>query len=243
MPAITAPRYGVLYGWEAGEDFWGGPMNQNLVLLDALLNPYIISMTFSSPPQNSEDGDMYLIASGASGDWAGHDGHLAYRISGTWAFFSPTRGVRARLASSAAFIWYNGSAWLDEYTGQTPGTTDPSVTPIYYDIGVTVPYAIEANEYILYQPILQPLMLPVNGAGSAFRMAAGAPGTMSLILYRNSTQIGTMTISSGQSAGVFSVASPTALGAGDILNIRAPSVVVAGFQNFGIGVRLLIVGS
>lgn len=241
MPAIIAPRFKVIYGWEAGEDFWGGPMNQNMVLLDALLHPYIQSMTFSAPPQNTQDGDQYLVANGGTGDWAGHDGEMATRVSGTWVFFVPTRGVRVRVASLAAFLWFDGAVWLDEQTGVPPGQ-DPSVVPIYYDIGLTVPYAVEASEILLYQPILQALILPVNGNGSAFRLSTNSPGAVILTIRRNALQVGTISIASGSSSGTFSIPSPVSLGAGDILSLHAPSEIIPGFRNFGMGLRLRIAG-
>lgn len=243
MPAINAPRWAVQYGWTAGEDFWGGPMNQNLLFIDALTFPYILSMNFASPPQNVSNGDQYIVAAGAAGAWANQDGNMAYRAGDTWYFFKPTRGVRARLASLASFIWFNGTTWLDEATGADPGTPDPGVTPIFYDIGGTVPYAIEAAELILYLPLVQALSLPKNASGSAFRMAAAAPGFTQFKLRRNSTQVGTISIASGASTGTFEVGSVVSFGGGDILSIVAPDTVVAGFKNFGFTLRLNVLGS
>lgn len=240
MPAVSAPRYGVQYGWAAGEDFWGGPMNQNLVLIDALLNPYILNMNFGAPPQNVEDGDQYIVATPSSGDWANQDGNLAYRLAGQWVFFVPTRGVRARLVNINAWIWYDGVTWLDEGTGQPPGT-DPGLTAVYYDIGGTVPYAVEPDEWIMYQPLVQAVSLPKNATGSAFKMYAGSPGYVELALYRNATKIGRIMIQSGQTDGVFDIPSPVSFGGGDIFGIRAATDIISGFKNFGWAFRLNIV--
>lgn len=240
MPAITAPRFGVLYGWAAGEDFWGGPMNQNLQLLDALLFPYVLNMNFGSPPQNVIDGDQYIVATPSSGDWANQDGKLAYRIGGQWIFFEPTRGVRCRLVNLNTFIWFDGVSWLDEVSGQPPGT-DPGVLPLFYDVGGTVPYAIEGNEWVMYLPLVQAVSLPVNAAGSKFVLYAGSPGYVELSLYRNATKVGRILVQGGGNVGVFEVPSPVSFGAGDIFGIRAPADIIAGFKNFGWAFRLNIV--
>lgn len=240
MPAVTAPRFGVLYGWAAGEDFWGGPMNQNMVLMDALINPYILNMNFGSPPQNVEDGDQYIVATPSSGDWANQDGNLAYRLAGQWVFFTPTRGIRARLANIEAWIWFDGVTWVDETTGQPPGT-DPGVLPLYYDIGGTVPYAVDPGEWIMYIPLVQAVSLPRNAAGSSFRLVAGIPGYVDLPLYRNATNVGRIMIPAGSTFGQFDVPSPVSFGAGDIFGIQAPNDIIEGFRNFGWAFRLNIV--
>lgn len=240
MPAKSAPRYGVLYGWAAGEDFWGGPMNQNLVLIDALMNPYILNMNFGSPPQNVEDGDQYIVSTPSGGDWANQDGNLAYRLSGQWVFFTPTRGTRARLVNINAWVWFDGVAWVDETTGQPPGT-DPGVLPLYYDIGGTVPYAIEMNEWVMYLPLVQAVSLPRNAAGSRFILYAGSPGYVELAVYRNATKVGRIMIPSGSTLGQFDIPSPVSFGAGDVFGIRAAADIIPGFKNFGWAFRLNIV--
>lgn len=240
MPAVTAPRYGVLYGWAAGEDFWGGPMNQNMVLMDALMNPYILNMNFGSPPQNVEDGDQYIVATPSSGDWANQDGNMAYRLAGQWVFFTPTRGLRARLVNINAWIWYDGVQWVDETTNQTPGT-DPGVLPLYYDIGGTVPYAVEQNEWIMFLPLVQAVSLPKNAVGSSFRLVAGIAGYVELGVYRNATKVGRIMIPAGATTGQFDIPSPVSFGAGDIFAIQAPADIIAGFKNFGWAFRLNIV--
>lgn len=241
MPAKSAPRFKVQYGWAAGEDFWGGPMNNNLQLLDALLSPYILNMNFASPPQNVDDGDQYIVAPGATGEWANQDNKMAYRIAGQWAFFEPARGTRARLANLNSWIWFNGVTWLDEVTGALPGT-DPGLVPVFYDVGGTVPYSVAAKELLLFLPMVQAVSMPVNAAGSSFQMAAGSPGYVELLIKRNSTIVGRISIDSGQSTGVFTVASPVSFGAGDLFILQAPDNIIAGFQNFGWNFRLNIVG-
>lgn len=241
MPAKIAPRSGVIYGWAAGEDFWGGPMNQNMEMMDALLHPYIINMSFSSPPQNVDNGDMYIVAAGATGEWGNQDGNLAYRIENQWMFFLPTRGVRARLANLDAFIWFNGVAWLDETTGAAPGTS-PGLVPVFYDIGGTVPYPIEDGELLMFLPIVQAVSLPADAVGSSFQLAAGSPGYVQLKLRRNNTVVGTVEIASGSSTGIFDIPSPVSFGPGDVIVLEAPKPVVPGFKNFGWSFRMNIVG-
>ena len=78
MSAKTAPgNLGLSYGWIRGEDFWGGPMNENLLKLDAVVNLIIKSMGFTAPPDGAVDGDCYIVGANATGAWAGKGGYLA----------------------------------------------------------------------------------------------------------------------------------------------------------------------
>lgn len=240
MPAITAPRWGVMYGWAPAEDFWGGPMNDNLVKLDALLYPYILNMNFGKPPENVADGDQYIVSTPSSGDWANQDGNMAYRVNGEWRFFKPSRGVRCRLANMEMFIWFDGVAWLDEDTGQPPGT-DPGVLPLYYDIGGTVPYAVAKGEWIMFLPVVQAVSLPKNAQGSSFVLATKSPGSVTLPIYRNSIKVGNILVGSGATSGQFDIPSPVSFGAGDTFGIQAPDDIIEGFRNFGWAFRLNVV--
>lgn len=126
MPKKIAPNVGLSFGWERGEDFWGGPENDNLVTIDSLLFPLVQSLTFTTPPDTAVEGMMFVVATNGAGLWAGQDGKLALLIEGAWKFMTPKEGWRIRAKSYNDFLWFDGTNWLSETDGSNPvDPTDP----------------------------------------------------------------------------------------------------------------------
>lgn len=61
--------------------------------MDCLLHS-AIEAELAAPPATPLDGQAWLVASGASGDWAGQAGRIAARQSGNWLFVVPRDGMR-----------------------------------------------------------------------------------------------------------------------------------------------------
>jgi hypothetical protein len=87
--------------------------NEALVALDALAHLYLLDRDLAAPPVSPADGDAYLVASAASGDWAGQDGNIAYPIDGAWRFHAPFKGLSAIVEDEQALIHFDGAAWTD----------------------------------------------------------------------------------------------------------------------------------
>lgn len=64
-------------------------LNEAIRFLDALVQCRVISMALTVPPVSNADGDLYVVASPATGDWAGQELNLAkYVLEGDfWEFF------------------------------------------------------------------------------------------------------------------------------------------------------------
>lgn len=242
MAKKVGPNQGLNYGWVRGEDFWGGPVNDDFVMLDTLLHPYVTSMTFTAPPAEVEEGDRYIIGQNATGQWSGHDGDLTAFVEGAWLFFKPRKGWRFRLESTNQFVWYNGTNWQDEYTGEDPVDPgpDPSIKPTAYDIAVTVSDSLYADEAIVHLPILDALMLPANMAGSSLDMIAASTVYAQMRVQRNGQNVGTITVDIGSYSATFATAGGNAVpfGKGDKLTIRGPSTAVTALKDFGFVIRL-----
>ena len=58
-----------------------------------------------APPSSPVEGQCYIVADGATGDWAGHDGALASFTEGGWRHVGPLDGLRALDRAS-------GETWL-----------------------------------------------------------------------------------------------------------------------------------
>jgi hypothetical protein len=87
-------------------------VNDALSLLDGLLHLSVISRALATAPPTAGDGDRYLLATGATGAWAGHAGHIAFRVAGAWRFLVPRSGWRIWIEAENILLVFNGTAWV-----------------------------------------------------------------------------------------------------------------------------------
>lgn len=75
-------------------------VNEALVRIDAATQLSVRSAAEQAPPASPSEGDIYVIASGASGAWSGRAGEIAIWSNGGWVFLSLARdggpGTRRR---------------------------------------------------------------------------------------------------------------------------------------------------
>lgn len=242
MPQKIAPRNGMLFGWATGEDYWGGPMNDNLLFTDALLHPIIRSLSWAAPPTDTENGDMFVVAAGATDEWEGQQGMLAVKIENAWKFYKPRAGWRARLTATNKFVWYDGTQWLNEDDGSTAEDPTPGVTPKEYHISVTIPYAPDSKELLLLLPIIRPMMLAKGAVGSVFTMMNASPGYRAIDVQRNGISVGKIIIQAAQYDATFSIPNAVTFGAGDRISLIAPEGRMDEFKNFGMVLKLDFLG-
>ena len=87
----------------------------------------VINSTTTTPPGSPTQGDSYIIGSGATGAWSGHDDELATWIGDDWLISAPNDGELAWDADLAAVLAWNQSLWVRmgtqapdaSYAGQT----------------------------------------------------------------------------------------------------------------------------
>ena len=85
--------------------------NEALRLLDAMVQLSVLDRNRTAPPASSVDGDRHIVASGATGLWAGWDLNVAFWVDGVWMRLVPRSGWLAWIAAEQAFVVWNGSAW------------------------------------------------------------------------------------------------------------------------------------
>lgn len=86
-------------------------VNETIQKLDHLVQPAVISRSFSAPPANPDDGDRYIVASGASGAWGGQDDRLAAWQDGVWVFHAPRQGWKIFVVSEGITLTYASGRW------------------------------------------------------------------------------------------------------------------------------------
>lgn len=90
-------------------------VNESFRLLDALVQTVAVSRTLDVQPEDPDDGAIYILPAGASGDfWTGQAEHaLAYFRDGEWTAISPKAGWSAVAADEMAFLVFDGGEWID----------------------------------------------------------------------------------------------------------------------------------
>ncbi|MDE2444790.1 MAG: DUF2793 domain-containing protein [Alphaproteobacteria bacterium] len=86
--------------------------NEAIALLDGLVQLSVISRSLATPPPSPENGDRYLVAASATGEWVGQSFQLALYVDGAWRFFAPHKGWRAWIETENLFLIYSGSSWI-----------------------------------------------------------------------------------------------------------------------------------
>lgn len=90
--------------------------NEALRILDGLVQLAVLDRDLTAPPGSPADGDRYIVASGATGDWAGWDLNVALWTDGAWLRLPPRVGWRAWVEDESVLLVYNGTGWI----GTTP---------------------------------------------------------------------------------------------------------------------------
>ncbi len=163
MAEQTAARIGVKWGWDLGETEWKTGMDSNLIMFDSLFEISVIDRDLTAPPGGESNGDNYLIASGATGDWSGYDDHVASYQNGGWFFYEPLQGWRCSLEDeNDSIVFYNGTAWIEDYhmvdggnfvfgtsNGTEIGTSDTQLLAFWGAAPIVQPSSVDQTAVIM----------------------------------------------------------------------------------------------
>lgn len=106
---MSTPNNGIPYVPEDTQDPAAG-LNLALNVVDALLQCFVLDMDQTTPPGSPTDGDLHIVASGATAAWAGQDDNLArYVAEGDfWQFFEA--GAQVRIVfnqdDGGLYVWH-----------------------------------------------------------------------------------------------------------------------------------------
>lgn len=87
-------------------------VNEAFRRLDALVQLGVLDRTLTAPPLSAAEGDRHIVAAGATGAWAGHEGEIAARLDGVWVFAAPKPGWLAYVAAEGALLVFLSGAWV-----------------------------------------------------------------------------------------------------------------------------------
>lgn len=114
---------------KTGLTYWPAGALQPDLLFNALLllfgavggQALALDKDLSAPPGSPADGDTYIVAGSATGDWTGHDADIAYwdDVAGVWNFFTPLEGWTFDVADEDIPYRFSGSAWAAQKVSPT----------------------------------------------------------------------------------------------------------------------------
>ncbi|MEJ6391815.1 DUF2793 domain-containing protein [Gymnodinialimonas sp. 2305UL16-5] len=111
-------------------------VNEALTRLDGLVQLRLQSVSVASPPVVI-DGHAYGVPSGAIGDWAGQEGHVALASNGGWVFVPTKPGWHAVVLDAGAPAIFDGDAWSVGAVTLTPGGASMVLRSVEVDISIT----------------------------------------------------------------------------------------------------------
>jgi hypothetical protein len=92
--------------------------NQGIQRLAAMSQIAVTNRTTTAPPGSPALGQQWIVGTGATGLWAGHDGDLVTWYAG-WVFQDPLEGWWAYDQGADEYVKYTGSAWVVHSSFQT----------------------------------------------------------------------------------------------------------------------------
>ena len=110
--ADTTPRFAlpfILPGQAQKELFH----NEALTRIDLALHPAVEGAPLAEPPAGPGDGQCWIVAAPATGDWEGREGLLAMSTEGGWRFLAPAPGTIAWNKAAGLPLLWDGTQWRD----------------------------------------------------------------------------------------------------------------------------------
>ncbi|MDS7597844.1 DUF2793 domain-containing protein [Agrobacterium tumefaciens] len=136
--------------------------NEALQRLDAVVQ-LVIADVPATPPSSPEEGDCFLIAENATGDWSGNAGKLAFRQDGAWLIMQPKPGWTAWFAEAGRYRVLQDGSWQDM---PLPATGRMDRLGIGTDADATNRFAL-ASPASLFTHTNGDHRMTINKAGSA----------------------------------------------------------------------------
>jgi hypothetical protein len=92
--------------------------NEALAAIDAAPHACIEDESVTAPPEGPAAGDSWLVAAGATGEWAERDDSLATWTEGGWRFVTPIAGMAVWNKAAGHWAHWSGTAWVSGWPVQ-----------------------------------------------------------------------------------------------------------------------------
>jgi len=87
-------------------------VNEALSRLDGLVQLSVKDRDLTAPPASPAEGDRYIVATNATGAWAGWDGDVVLFSGGAWLRLTPQEGWRVWIEDEGVLVVRIGGTWL-----------------------------------------------------------------------------------------------------------------------------------
>ena len=145
-------------------------VNDTIQALDILVQLSVLDKDLTAPPATPNDGDRYIVGTGATGAWAGKDGEIAAYQDGAWRFLFPREGWLCWMADEDAFYLYDGTLWVlnspSDLDGQELVLDADGDTSITADTDDVIDLRVGGEDQL---QISDNLLKMLAGSGSAYR--------------------------------------------------------------------------
>ncbi|WP_051279844.1 DUF2793 domain-containing protein [Hellea balneolensis] len=121
--------------------------NEALRQLDAIVQLSVLSEV-NEPPQNSQNGDCYIVGANPAGDFADKANNIAAFQDGAWAFLSPNIGWRSYVQDVSEFRVFGGGTW-DNLSGNAASDNSVSLFGINTTADETNRLAVKSSATLL----------------------------------------------------------------------------------------------
>lgn len=88
--------------------------NEAVAAVDTLLHLAVETARLASPPAAPTVGQAWIVATGASGEWAGRAAMIANFGSAGWRYAAPRQGCVAWLGDVQRFTVFTAGGWRDD---------------------------------------------------------------------------------------------------------------------------------
>lgn len=103
-------------------------VNAGLRTLEASISIRVLDKDLTTPPASPVASARYIVAAGATGAWAGHDGKVAYLQGDTWYFLTPQAGWFAWADDEAQRYQFVSGGWA-AFSGGAISVLGPDESP------------------------------------------------------------------------------------------------------------------
>lgn len=175
----------------------------------------VLDRDLTTPPTSPTAGDAYIVATSATGDWAGNDGAVAYWTGPAWEILTPGEGWMSWVADEDVPVVYTGTAW--------EVLSLPQTSPI----SGWVAGALSDGQTVLRYVAAEAMTIPAGMTGSQGSAGTAATASTEFTVSKNGTSAGTMTFAASGTTATFAAASDISLAAGDVLTVAGPATADA----------------